>query len=141
MKILTAIQWEILDTLAGGDEPFEAIDQQLGGVKTGINPDEILASLFELYKSDYITIKQIPISPLKQSFKEKDIMPNNPHEMLGDLEQFYEQYCEKRDYLWEANIGGVTGIPFGIWFEMTQNGRNEWSKPDYKKYYEKNITG
>lgn len=140
-KTLNAIQWYILAGLADGDEPFEAVDGNLKAIGKAIgkefDPEDILIALFELYKLGFITIKQMPISPLGQNFEEKDINPDNPHEMLGDLEQFYDLYCQKREYLWKfdaGNRGEPAGIPFGIWFDMTERGRSELNKPDYEEY-------
>ena len=138
MNKLSKLQWGILDSLVDQDEPFEAIYNSLKDININIEPNEMLEELFNLYKSHYITIKQIPITPLGQNFKKKNIEPFSPTEILGDLEQYYHLYCEKKDYLWKfdaGNTGSSAGIPFGIWIDITEKGRTEWENPSYKEYY------
>ena len=141
IKKLDRIQWEILSSLTDGDEPFEVVDGCVEDYDPSVTPDQVLLVLLDLYKQGFLTIKQVPMTAFKQEFSKKNIRPrSHPREILGDVYSDYEEYCKKRDYLWKVRLGSndeePAGVPFGIWFDMTDKGRNECDKPVYRDYYE-----
>ena len=138
MNELNECQCLILEYLSDGDEPFESIDKMVLEINSSYSADYTRQMLFDLYKCDFIEIRQIPINPLGQSFIEKQLMPKNVEELMGDVVSFYYEYKLKRDYLWEfdaGNKGIPAGIPFGIWIARTEKGTEEYNKDIYNKYW------
>ena len=135
MSELSFAEWTILDTLVDDIEPFEVVDRFLSGFVQNLTPLDTIKALFKLAGLGYIRIFQMPIKPLGQDFKENEIIPRKPEDIMGDLTEYFEQYCVKRDYLRFSDIGGSRGgIPFGIWFRLSDSGRAEWSSERYREY-------
>ena len=118
-------------------EPLEVCDGILSDLNPKHNPNETLIILFDLYKHRFLQFRQTPLKPLGQDFSMKDIQPNSPEEIIGDLEPKFKEYCEKRAYLSTFGTNKKDqpiGIPFGIYVSLTQAGREEVDKPGYKIY-------
>ena len=133
--MLNNIEFFILDSVVDCDMPFEFVDSTVKDIDQNLTPQDTVNTLYKLYKLGFIKISQIPIRALKQGFIEKIIHPNEPSDLMGDLSEFFNEYCKIRTYLWYLEIGSKGGVPFGVWIDLTDLGRQEWNKDIYKKYY------
>jgi hypothetical protein len=105
-------------------------------------PYDTINELYALYKMGFVIIRQQPITALRQDFREKIISPASPMDILGDLKEYFNEYCKTRKYLWELTLGGSPGgVPFGIWVEITAWGEEEAKKPEYMEYSSPDETG
>ncbi len=135
MTLLTKKQWSILDILQYDEEPFEVADGVVLEIDSDSTPFDTLNELLTLYKVGLVTIRQQPITALKQDFLAKKICPELARDILGDLSEYFEHYCRDRKYIWELDLGsGPAGVPFGIWVELTSSGREEVERREYEIY-------
>ena len=136
MTLLTKKQWSILDILQSDREPFEVVDGVIEEIDPDSTPLDTLNELLNLYKMGLVTIKQQPITALNQDFPAKEIHPESARDILGDLSEFFEHYCRDRKYIWKLDIGGgSSGVPFGIWVQLTPSGREEAGRWEYEVYW------
>ncbi len=133
--ILNKSERNILNALQYGEEPFEVIDAAVEKTNPKSTPYDTINELFALYKMGFVIIKQQPITALRQDFTKKTMSPKSPMDILGDLREYFNEYCKTRKYLWELTLGGgPSGLPFGIWVEITASGEEEAKKPEYMEY-------
>lgn len=131
---LSKTQWQILNSLADGSEPIEQIFLDLQYENLVTDPNELLPDICALFDIGHITISQIPLGEsVDQRFDRLDIKPANETDVLGDLREQYARFREKKDYL-NRFAGG--GVPMGIYLEMTANGRSEWDRDEYRKFWD-----
>jgi hypothetical protein len=136
MLRLNKNQWSILDILLCDEEPLETADEIVKEVCPESTPCDTLNELYALYQMGFVVIKQQPITALGQDFARRTIEPSSPQDILGDLQEYFEDYCKTRKWLWELTLGDSPGgVPFGIWIEITPSGREEAEKPDYKDFW------
>ncbi len=134
---LSRQQWIVLNSLADGDEPFEIVDMDIEGADAESTPQDTLRHLTDLCRMGFVTLTQTPLSDL-QDFEEKPLTPERPGDIVADLAEEFRLYCEKRDWIQTDDVtvaGAKIGIPFGVYVEMTEAGRREWEKPDYRPYW------
>ena len=134
---LSRIEFHALNALADGTEPLEFV---LGSLEQeGIKPsrDEFLALMFGLFRRGYITISQAPIPAFGQQFSERAITPASPEDIVGDLEVAFRDTHAHGGYLRSVAVPADTtpaGVPFGIYFDLTAEGRAEWDLPEYESF-------
>lgn len=143
VTLLTKRQWLLLDSVADQDEPVESVYNAYADGDRSIDPSQMLDDILLLFQRDLIEIRQEPISALGQTFKTKPITPAFASEIVGDLTEYFDKFRTKRDYLHYATIGegpnATSGVPFGIWIDMTVAGLREWNDAKYKPYYPDQI--
>ncbi len=134
---LSRLQWIVLNSLADGDEPFEIMDMDIVKADAESTPRDTLGHLMGLYRMGFVTLAQAPLSG-HQDFEEKPITPEQPEDIIAEFAGPFRLYCEKRDWTQtdDTTVAGTNiGIPFGVYAEMTEAGRREWEKPEYKPYW------
>lgn len=136
--MLTRGQWNILNCCADADEPIEQVYANYSEHDQTVDPALLLSDLLRLYQSGLITIRQIPMDWCGQEFAERNINPESPDDIVGDLRDSFDEFRRKREWLCYEQGGqytGPSGIPFGIWIDMTPAGRAEWERREYQVYW------
>ena len=136
-QLLSPVEWNALNALADDMEPVESVFRCLREDGVTLSADEFLATMFGLYRRGFITITQAPIPAFGQQFSERAITPSSPEEIVGDLDAAFREAYRHGDYLRRVSIpadSAPAGIPFGIYFDLTAEGRAEWSKPVYEPF-------
>ncbi len=134
---LTPAEWHALNALADGSGPIEEVARTLRGEGLTLSPREFLATMFRLFRRGFVTVSQTPIPAFNQQFSERVITPSQPADIVGDLEAAFRETYEHGDYLSRVAIpadSAPAGVPLGIYFAFTPEGRAEWDKPFYKAY-------
>ena len=134
---LSPTEWHALNSLADDIEPVESVSLSLR--REGLSPsaDEFLATMFRLYRLGFITIRQAAIHGFGQEFQERTITPSQPSEVVGDLDELFREFYTAGHYLHSVSIPAdapPSGVPFGIYFDLTPAGRTEWNKPIYESF-------
>ena len=136
---LSKIEFHALNALADGIEPVEFVLGSLQGEGITLSGNEFLAVMFGLFRRGYITVSQAPIPAFGQEFSERTITPDRPEDIVGDLEVAFRETYARGGYLRNAAIPAETppaGVPFGIYFDLTPEGRTEWDLPQYESFVE-----
>jgi hypothetical protein len=133
MKMLSKHQWQVLNSLADGSEPFEQITIDALALDPTITPGGVLSDVYALYGMGYVSIDQVPLCAADQTFNARAINPTCEEEVVGDLREQYLQFEATGDYLVQVDHAGV---PFGVYLDVTDAGRVEWDRNEYNEYIE-----
>jgi len=128
-------QWIALDALSDDMEPVEQVFFALRDSGAALTPTQFLALMFGLFRAGFVTIRQSPI--MGQEFIARVILPATPAEIVGDLDAEFAEFYSRGEYL-RRHQGG--GVPFGIYFVLTEPGRIEKDKPEYAAFYPEDAT-
>ena len=134
---LSRVEFHALNALADGIEPVEFVLGSFEEEGITLSRDEFLAVMFGLFRRGYITISQAPIPAFGQQFSERTITPASPEDIVGDLEIAFRDTHAHGGYLRSVAIpADITpaGVPFGIYFDLTPEGRAEWDLPEYESF-------
>jgi hypothetical protein len=135
VPVLTRQQWLILNCLADQDEPLESVYAAFAEDDFSQDPAQLLTVLFALYELGCVVFRQEAIPALGQEFPSRVLHPAKPTEIVGDCAEAFEEFRATRDYLaYYLTLGSgpyasPTGVPFGIWAELTPRGRAERDRP------------
>jgi len=124
-------EWIALDAFA--DDDMEPVEQVFIALKRGgvtQTPAQFLSLMFGLFRKGFVTIEQRAI--MGQDFPERAILPTTPAEIVGDLGAEFEEFFSRGEYLRKYDGAGV---PFGIYFVLTESGRVEMNKPEYAPFH------
>jgi hypothetical protein len=136
---LTKAEWVALDSLADDVmEPMEEVSRALRDYGLDLTSADFLVLLFSLFQRGFVTVRQAPIPAFGQAFEERVLSPTQPRDMLGELGHSFEESYAQGDYLRRVAIPAdspPTGVPFGIYIELTPTGRAEWDSPLYKAFW------
>lgn len=131
--MLSRHQWEVLNSLADGSEPFEQIAIDAFGLDPTVTPACVLSDVYALNGMGYVSICQIPLRAAGQMFEERAINPTCEEEVVGDLQEQYRQFEATGGFLVQV---ADTGVSFGVYLDMTDAGRVEWDRNEYNRYIE-----
>jgi hypothetical protein len=124
-------EWIALEAFADDDiEPLEQVFFALRAEDVMLAPTQFLALMFGLFREGFVSIQQSPI--MGQEFIERAILPATPAAIVGDLGADFAEFYSRGEYLRQYDGGGV---PFGIYFLLTESGRVEKDKPEYALFY------
>jgi hypothetical protein len=136
---LTKAEWAALDSLVDDVmEPIEEVSRALRDYGLDLTSGDFLALLFGLFRRGFVTVRQAPIPAFGQAFEERVLSPTEPGKMMGELEHCFQESYAAGDYLRRVAIPAdspPTGVPFGIYIELTPAGRAEWDNPLYKPFW------
>ncbi len=133
---LSQVEWSILDMLSVDSEPLEIIDGLVAQLLPKSGADDTLLLIYNLFRMGFLTIRQIPIQALGQSFPKREVLAYQPLDVVGDLRATYQKYRQTRRYLSTYLSNGViNGIPFGIWLILTRDGQQEADRQLYQQYW------
>ena len=129
--LLKREEWIALDAFSDDDmEPLEQVFFALRSYGVTLTPAQFLALMFGLFREGFVSIQQSPI--MGQEFIERAIVPATPTAIVGDLGAEFAEFYSRGEYLRQYDGAGV---PFGIYFLLTESGRIEKDKPEYASFY------
>lgn len=126
------MEWCFLNALADDIEPVEEVFRSLRESSFEVSANEFLVIIFTLFNRGFITIQQAPMEAFEQNFVERNVIPSRPAYVVGDLGNSFREFFANGDYL--RRYDGA-GIPFGIYFDLTIKGREEWNHPVYQSFW------